>query len=219
MCIFNLIERRACLNNKSLLRRLLKQLGNRNNKMGISLSAIVIILVLFFAPDLLNFDSSNTVIDNQDAEVISSEFNGENFEVLPTLKKIPVDLVSVNDGDTMRIDLNGYEIPVRYLIIDTPEMNYDSGDPAPFAQEAKEMNETYLKEADQVYIELDVGPPTDNYNRILAYVYSDDVLMNEALLEEGLARVRYVNPPNNSYETLLREAEDRAQNESLNIWN
>ena len=37
------------------------------------------------------------------------------------------------------------------------------------------MNETYLKEADQVYIELDVGPPTDNYNRILAYVYSDDV--------------------------------------------
>src|SRR5699024_4307795 len=75
--------------------------------MGISLSAIVIILVLFFAPDLLNFDSSNTVIDNQDAEVISSEFNGENFEVLPTLKKIPVDLVSVNDGDTMRIDLNG----------------------------------------------------------------------------------------------------------------
>ena len=63
------------MNNKSLLRRLLKQLGNRNNKMGISLSAIVIILVLFFAPDLLNFDSSNTVIDNQDAEVISSEFS------------------------------------------------------------------------------------------------------------------------------------------------
>ena len=30
------------------------------------------------------------------------------------------------------------------------------------------------------------------------------MLMNEALLEEGLARVRYVNPPNNSYETLLR---------------
>ena len=98
-------------------------------------------------------------------------------------------------------------------------MNYDSDDPAPFAMEAKEMNETLLEEADQVYIELDVGPPTDNYNRILAYVYSDDVLVNEVLLEEGLARVRYVNPPNNSYEKLLREAEDHAQNESLNIWN
>ena len=187
--------------------------------MGIGLSTIIIILVIFFAPDLLNFDSSNTVIDNQDAEVISSEFNGDNFEVLPTLKKIPVELVSVNDGDTMRIALNGYEIPVRYLIIDTPEMNYDSGVPAPFALEAKEMNETLLEEADQVYIELDVGPPTDNYNRILAYVYSDDVLVNEVLLEEGLARVRYVNPPNNSYEKLLREAEHHAQNESLNIWN
>ena len=81
--------------------------------MGSGLSTIIIILVIFFAPDLLNFDSSNTVIDNQDAEVISSEFNGDNFEILPTLKKIPVELVSVNDGDTMRIALNGYEIPVR----------------------------------------------------------------------------------------------------------
>lgn len=207
------------MSKKTLFHRLLRTFGNQNKKISWSLSAIIIVLVLLVAPDLFSFNYSNTVISDQDAKVIINEFDGSNFEVLPTLKKIPVEYISANDGDTIRIELNGYELPVRYLVINSPEMNYGDGGPEPYAQEAKDLNEEYLDKAEQVYIELDVGPPTDNYDRILAYVYSDDTLINEALLEAGLAKVRYVNPPNNSYESLLREAENRAQNESLNIWN
>ena len=41
---------------------------------------------------------------------------------------------------------------------------------------------------------------TDKYGRYLAYVYADGVMVNNALVRDGLARVKYVYPPNNTYE-------------------
>lgn len=183
------------------------------------MTLIILALAFIFTPEIFEFDYSQDTLTQDEAISVVSEFNGENFDVFPSQKKIPVDYVMANDGDTIRVDINGYTVPVRYLIINAPEMNYNQGPAEPYAEEAKEANAYYLESADQVYIELDVGPPTDNYDRLLAYVYADDLMINQRLLEEGLANVRYVNPPNNSYETLLRQAEERAKEEQLNIWN
>lgn len=180
---------------------------------------IAIVLALMFSPEIFDFDYSQGTLSQEETRSLIEGFNGSNFDILPQQKKIPVNYLSANDGDTIRIDINGHTVPVRYLIINSPEMNYNEGSPDPYALEAKEANEAYLESADQVYIELDVGPATDNYDRILAYVYADDILINEALLEEGFASVRYINPPNNSYEALLRQAENRAREDGLNIWN
>lgn len=206
------------LKKKSIFDQLFSRGDRRKQRLNFVSSAIVIILFLLFGSNIFDFTYPNSIVDNDEAEIILQEFNGQNYEILPKQKRIPVDFVQVNDGDTIRIEVNGFEIPVRYLIINSPEMNYDSNDPEPFAQEAKRANESLLTSAKQVYVELDVGPPTDNYGRLLAYVYSDDTMINEFLVEQGLATVRYVNPPNNSYEKLLREAENRAREESLNIW-
>lgn len=191
--------------------------GNQYNKNWV-ITAIIILFLWVFFPDLINFDYNQGTINEEEATTISESFTGENFEVLPKQKKIPVEVVSVNDGDTIRVTLENYEFAVRYLMVNSPEMNYNNGNPEPYAQEAKDANEDYLFNAEQVYIELDVGPATDNYQRVLAYVYADNQLLNEVLVEEGLADVRYINPPNNSYEELLIQAQERAQEDAINIW-
>lgn len=179
---------------------------------------LIVIALLIFAPEYLVGNNNPSPTQDEVPIEYTQDFDGTNFEIFPKEKKIPVDLAFVNDGDTIRVDINGQRVAVRYLIIDAPEMNYNEGSPDPYAQEANDLNEEYLTNADQVYIEFDVGPYTDDYNRALVYVYADDVMLNEELVRQGLATVRYVNPPNNSYEGLLRDAQDEAQAEGLNLW-
>lgn len=194
-----------------------KSHGKQINKNWVITALIILFLWIFF-PDLLDFDYNQGTINDNESAMIIHDFIGDNFEVLPKQKKIPVEVIKVNDGDTIGVSLNNHEFAVRYLMINSPEMNYNNGNPEPYALEAKEMNEKYLFNADQVYIELDVGAAVDNYNRVLAYVYADKVLVNEALVEDGLADVRYINPPNNSYEELLRQAQERAKKLANNLW-
>lgn len=122
------------------------------------------------------------------------------------------------DGDTTRFNFNGSSESFRYLIIDTPEVNTNSGTPEPYAMEAADRVEELLTQADTIEVEFDVGPMTDDYDRYLSYVYADGVMINEVLLREGLATVRYANPPNTSHLELLEEAEEQAQNENAGLW-
>ncbi|XJS11673.1 thermonuclease family protein [Aerococcaceae bacterium WGS1372] len=191
---------------------------NKEYNKNLIITGVIILSLWIFFPDLLDFDYHQGTINYEESILIEEEFNGNNFEVLPKQKKIPVEVVSVNDGDTIKVRLNNHKFAVRYLMINAPEMNYNEGSPEQYAVEAKLANENYLFEAEQVYIELDVGPSTDNYNRVLAYVYADEVLLNERLVEEGLADVRYINPPNNSYEELLKQAQKKAEQNAINIW-
>ncbi|MGO4936949.1 thermonuclease family protein [Fundicoccus sp. Sow4_H7] len=181
-------------------------------------NSILIVLLIIFGYFGIN-DLEDTSVQNNQTEISTPvAFDGSNYNVLPKEQKIPAEFVSARDGDTIVVSVNGHEINVRYLIIDTPEMNYDTGNPDPYAEEALEANLDYLTQADQIYLEFDVGPFTDNYNRALAYVYADDIFVNEALVADGLATVRYLNPPNVSKEPELRKAESQAQKKQINIW-
>ncbi|MFF5996953.1 thermonuclease family protein [Lysinibacillus sp. KU-BSD001] len=131
---------------------------------------------------------------------------------------LAVDYVSANDGDTISVNMNGEKKRVRLLMIDTPEMNYDKGDPMPFAEEAKEFTINLLENAESVQLLFDKGPETDHYDRLLAYIYVDGVMLQEALLKEGYAAVRYVNKPNNSLEQQFRDMQADAEQQDINIW-
>ena len=122
------------------------------------------------------------------------------------------------DGDTTRFNFNGSSESFRYLIIDTPEIRTDSGTPEPYAVEAGDRVRELLTEADTIEVEFDVGPMTDDYDRYLAYVYADGEMVNEILVREGLATVRYANPPNTSHLDVLEEAESTAQKENAGLW-
>lgn len=174
-------------------------------------------LVVFLA-SWLGWDQLPQISDSDPASDTAAYFRGDNYEDLPKGEAIPVDYLSARDGDTIRVELNGHIVNVRYLMIDTPEMNYQEGQPEPWAQEALSLNEELLTQASQVELVLDQGPAVDRYYRVLAYVYADGQSISDILLEEGLAQVRYVNPPNNSQEDHFRQLEAQARQAGLGIW-
>lgn len=123
------------------------------------------------------------------------------------------EVTSVIDGDTFRIRTDeGHNEKVRLLLIDTPEI----GDkPEPYALEAREYTEELLA-GQRVHLEFDESE-RDQYGRLLAYAYVDDQMVNQLLLEKGLARVA-VFPPDTRYVEDFREIETKARESRLRVW-
>ncbi|WP_342525987.1 thermonuclease family protein [Chryseomicrobium sp. FSL W7-1435] len=135
----------------------------------------------------------------------------------PSGEQQEVELVEVVDGDTIRINWQGKEENVRYLLVDTPETNHPRLGKQPFGEEAKELNRQLL-EGKELTIEVDIGDQYDDYGRLLAYVYADGERVQDQLISAGLARVAYVYPPNTRYLTELEELQKQAQQQTIGIW-
>lgn len=128
-----------------------------------------------------------------------------------------IKVVKVIDGDTVRLE-NGKIL--RYIGIDTPELRRKIEgrwiySPAPFAEEAEEYNKK-LVEGKYVKVEFDVKK-TDEYGRLLGYVFVDNTFVNAKLLEEGLA-VLYTQPPNVKYVDLFIRLQKKARKERKGLW-
>ncbi|KXH86890.1 thermonuclease family protein [Sporosarcina sp. HYO08] len=130
---------------------------------------------------------------------------------------IPVELVKTIDGDTIKIKYEGKEQNVRYLLIDTPETSHPRLGKQPFGEEAKKRNSEILNSG-KLEIEFDIGERIDKYGRLLAYIYVDGESVQEKLIEEGLARVAYVYPPNTRYLDEFEKAQARAKKAGVGIW-
>ncbi len=106
-------------------------------------------------------------------------------------------VVSVTDGDTIRVDrVGGGSEPVRYIGIDTPETVHPDQPEEPWGAEASAANEALV--ADRlVLLERDVSD-TDRYDRLLRYVWVEEpdgwVMVNGELVAQGLAEVRAYEP-------------------------
>jgi micrococcal nuclease len=105
-------------------------------------------------------------------------------------------VVRVIDGDTIVVQLDGTREHVRYIGIDTPEMDDERPEIRRRAVAAKEAN-ARLVGGRRVRLELDVER-RDRYGRLLAYVWVGDTLVNEALVRAGHA-APYTVPPNVKY--------------------
>lgn len=158
----------------------------------------------------------------EEKDVTSTDQNGiisiEQVEEKTGNKRFTVDFIKAYDGDTIQASINGEKEKIRLLMVDTPEMNYNKGEAQPFAEEARDYTIKLLENANKIEAVYDVGPETDNYDRLLAYVFVDDVLLQESLLKEGLAAVRFIHKPNNTFEDAFRDIQQDAEQEKLNIW-
>nr|WP_106783876.1 thermonuclease family protein [Lysinibacillus timonensis] len=177
---------------------------------GIIIVAVVLYLVF---NNMMNKESADTTTYSNQT-IITTDY----AENVTGNQLIEAEYVSTNDGDTFRIKVEGKEERVRLLMIDTPEMNYEENNPMPFAEDAKEYTMNMLENASKIEILFDKGRETDHYGRLLVYVFVDGYLLQEALLKEGYAAVRYINEPNNSLEEQFREIESSARLNQLNIW-
>ena len=122
------------------------------------------------------------------------------------------------DGDTTRFYYNGEDVSFRYLLIDTPETKHPRVGQQPFGPEASARTQELLSNASVIEVEHDIGEKVDKYDRHLAYIWADGVMVNEVLVREGLAQVNYVYPPNTRHLDRLKEAERLAKEEGLGIW-
>jgi micrococcal nuclease len=122
------------------------------------------------------------------------------------------------DGDTVVVDIDGQEEPIRLIGIDTPESVAQDRPVECFGPEAKERTASLLPAGTLVRLERDVEA-RDRYDRLLAYVIrdEDDVFINRLLVEEGFAEsISY--PPNTTRQGELDQAEARARADRRGLW-
>ena len=121
-------------------------------------------------------------------------------------------VVYIYDGDTIKL-ANGEK--VRYLGIDTPEMNYKAPPAEYFAKDAKAFNQS-LVDGKVVRLEFD-AQRRDKYQRLLAYVYLDDIFINKKMIEEGYAKILII-PPNEKYSDEFLKLQRKARQEGKGVW-
>ncbi len=121
----------------------------------------------------------------------------------------------VIDGDTIEVDIAGTSYKVRYMGIDTPELDDKRAEFGALAQEATRYNRQ-LVEGKTVRLEQDISE-TDQYGRLLRYVYIGDTFVNAELVREGLAWAK-VYEPDTKHQNYLEELETEARRAGLGIW-
>ncbi|MFB4162271.1 thermonuclease family protein [Alteribacillus sp. JSM 102045] len=126
------------------------------------------------------------------------------------------EVTSVVDGDTIKVNMDGEEESVRLLLVDTPETNHPELPVQEYGPEATEFAEETLS-GEEVELEYD-GPKRDHYDRILAYIWIEDEMFNEMLLEEGLARYAYEYDPPYTHSDVLQAAEEKAKEQNKGVW-
>ncbi len=121
----------------------------------------------------------------------------------------------VIDGDTIEVDIDGTIYKVRYIGLDTPELDDKRPELCALAQEATRYNRK-LVEGKTIRLEKDISE-TDRYGRLLRYVYVDDIFVNAELVRQGLAWAK-VYEPDTKYQDYLEELEAEAKQASKGIW-
>jgi micrococcal nuclease len=119
-------------------------------------------------------------------------------------------VTKVIDGDTFQI-ASGEK--VRLIGIDTPESTIKK---ECFGKESSD----YLKQLiDQKYVKLEKDiSETDKFDRLLRYVYIDQLFVNKTLVENGYATIATYPPDVAHVETFL-DSQRLAQENNLGLWN
>jgi micrococcal nuclease len=132
----------------------------------------------------------------------------------------PATLISVSDGDTIRVDAGGREETVRLILIDTPETRDPSNPPECYGAEATAFLEGLLPRGSALYLERDVSE-RDRFGRLLRYVWlergGEVYLVNEATVRSGYA-AQSTFPPDVKYEEQIQEAARFAREQGYGLW-
>lgn len=124
-------------------------------------------------------------------------------------------VVRVVDGDTIEVSFNGSTEKVRLIGVDTPETVHPTIGVEPYGREASNFSKEKLADK-TVRLEFDVEE-RDRYGRLLAYVWLEEELFNEVLLQEGYAQLA-TYPPNVKYVERFKAAQKEAREAGRGLW-
>ena len=132
--------------------------------------------------------------------------------------KFRVTLDSCIDGDTAKFIIKNEVKTVRFLSIDAPEIAHDDVLAEPFGEEASIFTCNMLTNASTIKLEYDSkSDKEDKYGRVLAWVFVDDELLQDKLVIEGLAEVKYVYK-DYKYSSHLKNVELEAKTRGIGLW-
>jgi micrococcal nuclease len=118
--------------------------------------------------------------------------------LIKDIKEVPAlyRVVTVIDGDTIKVDIEGTIETVRLIGIDTPEIANPHNPQADYFGPEAAQYARQLLEKQSVYLIPDpMHSNRDKYNRLLRYVFLEDgTLINAKLIQEGFA-FNYIYEP------------------------
>ena len=128
--------------------------------------------------------------------------------------KLTVKLNKCIDGDTAIFSYNDITYKVRFLAIDTKELNSDNK----YALIASNFTCQKLRKAKTITIEFDLeSDEKDKYDRYLAWVFVDNTLLQKELVKNGYAEVKYLYE-DYKYTNILKKEQLKAQKKKIGIW-
>jgi micrococcal nuclease len=133
---------------------------------------------------------------------------------IPTGREATGEVVEVTDGDTIEVELPSGVEDVRYIGVDTPEVDPNVGVEC-FGSDASELN-AELVDGKRVRLVFD-AERRDRYGRLLAYVYAGDTFVNAELLRRGAARTLTI-APNDSFAARFARLAQEAANAGRGLW-
>lgn len=123
------------------------------------------------------------------------------------------------DGDTIKVLVKNKEKTLRLLAVDTPESVHPTKKVEYYGKEASNFTCEKVKNAKSLEIEFDENSDKeDKYDRLLVWLFVDDKLFQEQLIENGYAKVAYLYG-DYKYTKDLEDAQEIAQNKNIGIWN
>lgn len=134
------------------------------------------------------------------------------------IEKENVEFVSCVDGDTIKVKVNDQVKTVRFLAVDTPETVHPKKKVEYFGKEASDFTCNAVKSATKLELEYDgASEKEDKYNRLLAWIFVDDYLLQEKLIKGGYASVAYLYN-DYKYTAILQDYEAQAKVSKIGIW-
>jgi endonuclease YncB( thermonuclease family) len=151
----------------------------------------------------------------EEGEELASGAEEESAEVATNRELF--DVVKVIDGDTITIKIEGKNETIRLIGLDTPETSDPRTGVQCFGKEATAKLKAVIGK--RVSIEKDAGEgERDKYDRLLAYVYSEEgILLNKYLIEQGYA-YEYTYKTPYKYQKEFKAAEADAKAKKRGLW-
>lgn len=141
------------------------------------------------------------------------------FSITLVSAKEEVNFSKCVDGDTIKVDINGKVNTVRLLAVDTPESVHPTKGVEYYGKEASNYTCDLVTNAKKIELEYDKNSnKKDKYNRVLAWVWVDDTLLQDELIKNGYAEVAYLYG-DYKYTNTLKDHQAVAEASKIGIWN
>ena len=186
---------------------------------------IKIIIIIPLDEPILNIPDTNVM--NAVAElgiqknIEITQDKSETSDSVSQIQEIPkteYKVISVVDGDTVEINMNGTIETIRLIGIDTPETVHPSKPVECMGIEASNKTKELLLDQTVSFKNDETQDTRDRFNRLLGYLFlPDGSNYGEVMIRSGFA-IEYTYSNAYTYQSVFKEAEQIARDEKIGLW-